>query len=261
MDNEGKQAVDIYRLVAWAHANRQRLIWISAAVLIIGGGIGIYTYYKSNRETEANNALSSINGLSMAEGTTNAAAAGPYVKVAADYAGTSAAARALLLAGGVLFDAGKYQDARQQFEQFLANYSDYPLANQALMGVAKCYEAEGKLSEAATRYKDFVDHHPSDPALPDAKSALARVYLAQDKPELALQEYEDLLRNRNNDSWTAEAGIQREELLNKYPKLRKVTPPPAALQPPTITMPPKALAAPPTVSSNSSAPSTKPTKP
>ena len=241
MDKDVKQSADFYGLVAWAHANRKQLIWISAIVVIVGGGIGIYNLYKSNREAEANTALSDIKPLSDPDEQTNAAAADPYIKVAASYSGTGAAARACLLAGDILFQSGKYQEAQQQFSRFLSEYPDYPLADQALIGIAKSYEAQGNLADAATRYKDFVDHHPASSALQDARSSLARVYLAQNKPELALQEYEQLLQGRNNDSWTAEAGSQREELLEKYPNLKKVVaPPPTAAQ--QFTMPTNAPA-------------------
>ncbi len=261
MENEVKQTADFYRLVAWIHANRKRLIWISAAVLIVGAGIGIFNWNKSNREAQANEALSNIKLPASAEESTNAATAEPYLKVANDYPGTSGGARALLMAGGILFDAGKFQEARKQFEQFMAQYPDYPLADQALLGVDTSYEAEGNLTEAASRYKDFVEHHPAASTLPQVKSALARVYLAQNKPELALQQYEDLERSRNNDSWTAEAAIQKEELLTKYPNLKKqplVTTPPVA---PLIATPPKTNAAPPAASSNLPPQPAKPSKP
>ena len=260
MENEVKEASDFYHLVAWVHANRKRLIWISAIVVIVGAGIGIYNWNKSNRETQGSEALSNVSPPASAEGSTNAAAAEPYLKVAAEHAGTSGGARALLMAGGILFDAGKYQDARKQFEQFLAQYPDYPLADQALLGVATSYEAEGNLTEAATRYKDFIEHHPTASTLAQTRSALARVYLAQNKPELALQQYEDMERSRGNDSWTSEAGIQREELLTKYPNLRKQPPAPttpAALLP---TKPLKTNAAPSTASTNLTTQPAKPAK-
>lgn len=237
MENEVKQTTDIYRLVAWGHANRKRLIWISAVVLIVGAGIGIFKWTKANREAQANEALSNVKPPSSAEESTNAAAAEPYLKVAADHPGTGGGSRALLIAAGILFDSGKFQEAQKRFEQYLKEYSDYPFADQALIGEDASFEAQGNVAEAATRYKDFIEHHPSASTLPQAKSALARVYLAENKPELALQQYEDLERTRNNDSWTAEAGIQKEELLAKYPNLRKL--PAAAATPaaPMITVP------------------------
>ena len=255
MEKELKKTADFYQLAAWVHANRTRLIWISALVVTIGAAIGIYNWNKSNRETQANEALSNINAPLGVEENTNASSAEPYLKVAAEFKGTSGGARALLIAGEILFDAGKYQEARKQFEQFLGEYPDYPLADQALLGVDASYEAEGNLTEAATRYKEFVDHHPAASTLPQAKSALARVYLAQNKPELALQQYEDLERNRNSDSWSAEAGIQKEELLTKYPNLRKQ---PTA---PMINVPPKVPSAPPAASSNLTTTPPAPAKP
>ncbi len=258
MENEVKQTADFYRLVAWMHTNRKRLLIISAVVLIAGGGIGIYNWNKSNHETQANEALSNINPPSSAEESTNAAAAEPYLKVAAEYKGTSGGARALLIAGGILFEAGKFQEAQKRFEQFLGEYPDFPLADQALLGVDASYEAEGNLTEAATRYKDFVERHPTASTLPQAKSALARIYLAENKPELALQQYDDLERTRNNDSWTAEAGIQKEELLAKYPALRKQTPVPATTSAPMTITPPKPPSA---ASTNPTVLPAKPAKP
>ncbi|HZQ45884.1 MAG TPA: tetratricopeptide repeat protein [Verrucomicrobiae bacterium] len=260
MEKDIKQATDFYRVVAWMHTNRTRLIWISAIVLIVGAGIGIYTWNKSNRETQANEALSKVSPPSSAEESTNAAAAEPYLKVAADYPGTKAAARSLLIAGGILFDAGKFQEAQKRFEQFLGEYSDYPFADEALLGVDSAYEAEGNYAEAATRYRDFIDHHPTSSSLPQVKSALARVYLAENKPDLALQQYEDLERNRNNDSWTAEAGIQKEELLAKYPNLKKQAPAPIVSSAP-LTVTPKSPSAPQTSSTNMTLPSTNSSKP
>jgi predicted negative regulator of RcsB-dependent stress response len=264
MEKEAKQSADIYRLVAWAHANRKWLIGISAAILVVGAGIGIYNWNKSNREAKANEALSNIILPSSAEESTNSAA-DLYLKVAADYPGTSGGARALLIAAGILFDAGKFQDAEKRFEQFLGDYSDYPWADQAMVGVASCYEADGKMAEAATRYKDFVDRHPTASMLPQAKSALARAYLAENKPELALQQYDDLERNRNNDSWTAEAGIQKEELLARFPNLKKQPPSPVNATAPMIAVPPHAptttSAVPPAAVTNLTAPLSKPTKP
>ena len=246
MEKEVKQTADFYRFVAWAHANRKRLIVISTVVLIVGAGIGIYNWSKSNREAQANEELSNIKLPASAEESTNAVAAEPYLKVAADFPGTSGGARGLLIGGGFLFDAGKYQEARQRFEQFLSEYGDYPLADQALLGVAASYEAERNLTEAASRYREFIDRHPAASTLPQVKSALARVYLAQNKPDLALQQYEELERGRNNDSWSAEAGIQKEELLTKYPNLRKQPTAPASPAAPMMDVLPK----PPAASSN-----------
>ena len=94
--------------------------------------------------------------------------------MANDYPGTTAAARALLTAAGMLFDAGKFKEAQDQFEKCLRDYSDFPLVNQASLGIAACLEAQGKTADAAARYDDYIKRHGSDSTIQQAKSALAR---------------------------------------------------------------------------------------
>jgi predicted negative regulator of RcsB-dependent stress response len=244
MDNEVKRTADLYRLVAWAHARRKQLIWISAIVVVAGALAGIYVWHKNYNESLASETLSQLPAPS---GTQNGSAgdAAPYVKLANDFSGTGAAARALLIAGGIFFDGGKFADARTQFERFLQEYGDSPLASQAALGIAACLEAEGKTAEAVAHYNDFVNRHSTESVLPQAKSALARLYVAENKPEQAFELYRQLAQVNNQDSWSAEAGIQAEELLQKYPELRKKLMPPASHAPssaptlPSLNLPKK----------------------
>jgi predicted negative regulator of RcsB-dependent stress response len=242
MDNEVKNTADFYRLVAWAHARRKQLIWISVTVVAVGLIVGVYTWHKNYNESMASESLSKLKLPASSEPAT-ATGADPYLKLASDYPGTRAAARALLIAGGILFDANKFKEAQSQFEKFLAEYGDFSLASQAAIGVAACLEAQGKLPEAASRYDDIVKRHSMDPTAPQAKSSLARIYVAQNKPELAFELYQQMAQANNQDSWSSEAGIQAEELLLKYPNLRKPAPAPAAPAPsatsPTLNLPKK----------------------
>jgi predicted negative regulator of RcsB-dependent stress response len=248
MDKAVQQSADFYQLAAWFHANRQRVIAITSAVLVIAAIIGIYFWHKDYRETEANNALSNIKlPAPSREAQANPADAQPYVSVADEYAGTSAASRALLMAGGTYFNAGKFDQAQAQFGRFLAEYPDSPLANQASLGIAASLEAQGKVPEAAARYDDIIRRHPTDSIVPQAKSALARLDVAQNKPEEAMRLYEELAKTGNNDSWSAEASSQLSELLAKYPNLRKQPPAPApapSASTPVFSVPPSAQPAP-----------------
>ena len=232
MDKDVTQSADFYRLVAWLHANRQRLIRISVAVLAVAAVITGYVLYKQHVETAASEALSLLKPPRYSEEALNinAADAEPFLKLAQERSGTRAAARALIIGGGILFDAGKFDKSQEAYEQFLREYPEDPLASQAMIGVASSLEAQGKLADATARFSDLIKRHQADATTPQAKSALARLYLAQNKPELALQYYEELARANNNDTWTSEAGIQIQELLAKYPNLRKpVAPAPAPL--------------------------------
>lgn len=243
MDKTSQQTPDVLNLVAWAHANRQRLILTAAIVAAIGCIVGFMMWSKNHREATANEALANLVPPTGIQSAT-AADAEPYIKVANEFTGTAAGARARLQAGQILFDAGKFSDARAQFEQFMGQYPNYPLVSQGAVGVAACMEAEGKTAEATARYEDIATRHAVDSTTAQVKSALARLYMAQNKPEQALQQYEEMLRSGNNDSWTSEANLQRGELLAKYPKLVKpVAPPPSTGLPspsaPTLLQPVK----------------------
>ena len=233
MDKEIQQAADFYRLVAWAHKNRKPLILALVGVVVIGGAIGIRAWHRDYAEEQANTALMAVKlPNSVAEAADPKFAEG-YHRVATDHPGTTAAARALLLAAGVNFNAGQFEKSKTDCEQYLREYSDFPLTGQALVGVAASYEAMGNVKEATAKYDDIVKHHTADAVASEAKSALARLYLAQNQPDQALRLYEELERDSQArpDSWTTDAKRQAGELLAKYPNLRK----PVAM--PTNSMP------------------------
>jgi predicted negative regulator of RcsB-dependent stress response len=243
MESNATQTADYYKLVAWADENRKRLIGITVAVVVIVAGITAYVYYKEHRETQASEALSSLKPPGTPPAKGGPAPADDYIKLAQANSGTGAAARALLIAGGIFFDSNKFVDAQKQFENFLSQYPESPLSSEAMIGVAASLEAQGKKDEAAAKYKELIDRRSGDSVIPQAKSALARIYESQNKPELALGLYKELAEkaNANNDTWSAEAPIQMEELLTKYPKLRPA-PAPVSSMPMKMPAPVKSLA-------------------
>jgi tetratricopeptide (TPR) repeat protein len=230
MDKDVKQSADLYEMMAWFYAHRKQVISISATVLLIAAVVGGIIWHKNYVETQAADALSAIKGPTTAQEIASPAAstAEPYLKVDSDYPGTRAGSRALLVAGGILFEAGKFDQAKQAFDKFAGEYPESPLLTQALVGQAASLEAQGKIAEAATHYDELIRRHQTDATLPQAKSALARLYVEQNKPEMAARIYEELARANNNDSWSIEAGIQLQELLAKYPALKKAAPAPSA---------------------------------
>ena len=225
MDKEAEPKADVYDLVAWAHAHRKRLIVIAAGVLALGATIGIYVWRNNAREADANGALSLLPIPATVRTADAATVAGQYAQLADTYANTSAGARAMLIGGGLYFDAGEPAKAQALFERYLHEHADYPLTTQALVGLAACLDAEGKTADAISRYEEFLRTHPTDSAAAQVKAALARLYAAQNKPDRALHLYQDLF-SLNNSSWASEAQIQAAELLGSNPDLRK--PPPTS---------------------------------
>jgi len=247
MDEEVKTTAALYRAAAWAHARRKQLMWTTIAVVVIGLTAAIYIWQKNQNEITAAQAYSQLKSPLGLE-TLPATAADPYIHLANDYSGTQAAARSLLVAGSILFDSGKFKESQTQFERLIREYPDFPLADQAAVGIAACLEAQGKTSEAASRYEEILKRSPYGPLMPQARSSLARLYVALNKPELALQMYTELAKANNPDSWSSEAGMQANELLQKYPNLKKappkpapqvITPAPGAHPPALLTPPPK----------------------
>lgn len=237
MDKEVKQGDDIYALVAWADKNRKQLMWTVGTVLIVAACAGIYFMHKNSREISANEAFCALKLPIPGRDTPTAAAAAQFAQVADEYPGTSGGARAMMTAAGIYFEAGEYEKARTLFGRLLVEHPDYPLADEAALGVAVCLESEGKLAEATARYEEIVRRGTPDSTWPQARSALARLYAAQNHPDRALDIYKEMLQARNGDSWTMEAQVQARELLEKYPQLRQQLAPPAAPAAPATTGP------------------------
>ena len=239
MDKEIKHEADFYRFVGWAHANRKKLSWVGAVILIIAAVIGFLAWHKDYAEQQANAALLAVKLPASPQEAGSSALAEAYSKVAAEHSGTTAAARALLLSGSVYFNGGQYDKARGEFDKYLRDYSDFPLTGQALVGVAASYEAQGDIKHATEKYEELVKRHAAETVLGEAKSALGRLYLAQNKPDLALRYYEELDRDSQTrpDSWTAEAKREIMDVLAKNPSLRKPMAAPTNSMPfaPTLT--------------------------
>jgi TolA-binding protein len=216
----------------WFEANRQKALMGAAAAVLVIVIAWFLIWQHGQKEITAGNALSDVTAAQMS--APGAAQENPqaYLKVAADYAGSAAAARAVLIAAGAYFMDGKYGDAQTTFEKFIREYRSSPLIGQALLGVAACYEAQGKDNEALTAYKDIYTRHPNDSVVPQARFAAAGLYEKQKKPELARDLYEQVERDSRFSILGSEAGMRLEELAEKNPNLA-----PAVTNAPVLPVP------------------------
>jgi predicted negative regulator of RcsB-dependent stress response len=221
MDKEAKQGSDLYALVAWADKNRKQLMWTVGAVLIAVACVGFYLMHKDSREVSANEAFCALKLPVPGRDAPTAAMAAQFEQLADQYPETSGGARAMLAAAGIYFETGDFEKARVLFQTLLSEHPDFPLANEAAMGVAVSLEAEGKVAEATARYEEIVRRATPDSTWPQSRSALARLYTQQNHPDRAFAMYKEMLEGRNGDSWTMEAQVQVRELLEKNPALRQ----------------------------------------
>jgi TolA-binding protein len=172
-------------------------------------------WQQEQRRIDAGNALSDV---AVGNGSQRTDTPEAYLRVAANFPKSSAAAQAVLLAAGNLFVEGKFTEAQAQFENFIRQYRESPFIGQALFGAAACLEAQSKTEQALTAYKDLVARHSKESVIPQARFALARLYEAQGKPELARDLFEQVEHENPYSSLGSEAGMRLEDLNSKYPK-------------------------------------------
>jgi len=113
------QSMDKFLL--WGDAHKKQLLIAAGTVIVVGLAIAFWFVHKNNVQADANNALSMIVSHEATPSSPSPSAEA-YLKVADDYAGTDAAQRAAVLGASELFAAGKYDDARGQFQKFMQQY-------------------------------------------------------------------------------------------------------------------------------------------
>jgi predicted negative regulator of RcsB-dependent stress response len=223
------------KLLTWFETNKKP----AAMGVVIAIVAGFVTWFLMNqheqKETAASTALSSLVLKQPNSPLDRPASAEDYLKVAANYPGSSASGQALLLAAGRLFEENKFAEAKTEFERFMREHRNSPLVGQAAMGVAVCLDALGKTTEAENAYKDVIARHATENFVPQAKFALARIYEAQNKPELARDFYTQV--SQSDSTFLGDhARLRVEDLTTKYPKL---VPPVQSPTSPTFTIPKK----------------------
>ena len=222
MQTDVTQTDSLYRFWAWFETNKKQVSWAITALVVVGLIAWFFMWRQSEKEVNASEALSHVSTPQLGSAGARPDTADAYLKVAASFPNSSAAARAQLLAAGSLFVEGKFPEAQSQFEKFMRDHRDSPFMSEAQMGVASALDAQGKTNEAVTAYKNIVDHHPNEYVGAQAKFALAALYEAQNKPELARPYFEEIARADPYGSLGSESGMRLEELKIKFPNL--VTP-------------------------------------
>jgi TolA-binding protein len=228
MESEAGQLPLSHKAWAWFEANKKPAILGTGALMVVGVIVSFFVYRQGQEDLAASQALSDAMVPQLMGAAGQGQSAQAYLKVAATYPKTSAAARALLLAAGSLFAEGKYAEAKTQFDRFTREHRDSSFMGQALLGVAACEDAQGKTKEAMMAYKNVIDHHPGENVVAQARFALGCLHEAQNDPEKARTEFESVARENPYGSLGSEAGMRLEELKIKYPKLTPVTPAPTS---------------------------------
>ena len=242
METEAPPSVGLYNFLGWFETKKKLLVQIGVGALVAAAVIGFLVWRSSQKQIEAEQALA---GIRMPFSPSDLPAPGTgdaLAKIATEYPGTPAAAKATLRAASVYFGEGNYAKAKDQFDLFIRNHSDSPWISQAIYGLATCLDAQGNVPEAIAKYEAFIKTPGSDILGDQARLNLARLYEQNKQPEQALELLNKMTSAQQGYS-PAAAEVQEKirELYTKYPKLVPTPTPPPSIPPqimaPTIVTP------------------------
>jgi predicted negative regulator of RcsB-dependent stress response len=229
MESDLTQSALFDKLWVWGEKNKKQLLWGSIAVVVVGLGVAFWLAHQSERQNDANDALSKLTTQAVLPGKAELAP-DSLLKVASDYSGTDASQRALMLGAADLFDNGKYDEAQARFQEFIKDYNDSPFMAQAAFGIAACQDAQGKTNDAVSAYQSVIDRYPTQNVGPQAKLALARLLEGQGKFSEARNNLEDILRSAQG-TIASEADQRLRELNTAHPEVGSTNRPPSTALP------------------------------
>ncbi len=232
MQTQDAPAELLFKLWPWLEANRNRIIGVVAAIVVLAG---IYYFINTQHEQNEINAGEAMTQLLLTPSGSLNQSADELTALAAKYNGTEAAKRALLQGASSMFGAGRYADAQAQFQKFLDGAPSGPLAATAQLGVAASLEAQGKMDEAVAAYKRTAAGYPRTASELEADYALGRIAESQGKLTEALNNYDAALQMGGMGGSLAQAAYDRVRVIKA--ELDASQKPATAVKPAVTTSP------------------------
>jgi tetratricopeptide (TPR) repeat protein len=226
MTSEGTESTRMLELQAWLEVNKKRVAIGIVAVAVVAAGVAIQGWMTRESERTASSALLQLQ-LSESSAPGGTVPASAFQQLAADHAGTAAAARSHLLAGEVLYQDGHYAEARTEFERASSLLKDDSLKAVAAFGRAVSLEALGQTAEALQAYQDVTLRHPTSSTAGQARLAMAGLLERTGEPKQALEVLREL-SGLIDSAWSGAAKSREESLLQRHPELAPTPPEPGA---------------------------------
>lgn len=135
--------------------NMTRIVLGIVGLLVLTGGIWLYVNYRTERKAEASLALFRAEAVYM--NGNFALAATEFDRVAEDYSGTVEGAKAVFFAGDSYFKAGRFDMARERFEQARRELPQRsPLMINCVNGLAAVAEQLADHDRAIELYREAL---------------------------------------------------------------------------------------------------------
>jgi len=160
--------------------NFRKLVWIfviAVAAICAYGFIHHQSTLKANEAAEAFTAVKTVEDCDL---------------VISRYAGTNAAANALMTKAGLLWDQNKKSSAIDALKEFTTKNASHPLVVNALLGLGSKLDSMGDRKEARVIFERITRDFPSSEAAPLAQVRLGDLLWADDRQDEAKKAYEAL---------------------------------------------------------------------
>jgi TolA-binding protein len=196
--------------VFWQQHGKKILAGLAVALLV-----GLFMYYRQRSATEQAEAAAAQLAAARDPATLQ--------RIAQDYRGQPIGAQALLRLAQEEAHAGRYPQAGEAYQSFLAQYPSHAMADTAQLGLAAVQEAQGDFQNAKMRYEQILRSRPGSYTAIAAKLGYARCCEALGLTKEAMQAYEELRPVTRGSAWETEVTLRWMVLSRSQP--------PAALPP------------------------------
>ncbi len=202
-------AEGIGTVVRFVQAHRKGLVAAAVGVIIILAAVAAYSWYRIHQGQLARAALAEAEQAMQPETPGKPANTDEAMKrfeaVAKNYRGTESAEEALIRLGNLQYDAGKMDEARATYADYLKTYSRGRFVLPAAIGKAYVDEAKGDYQAGADTLSQALNRSKNSPLAGEGYSDLARLYEEMKKPEDALRVYNQILEQYDQTYWAQQA--------------------------------------------------------
>lgn len=205
-------------ILIWVQDHKNPLLIALGCIVGVSLIIAGATSYLGYQENQALNALSGVKNTIEPASSDDPAEKAPqitadqylqasakYQEVFKKYSVTKAGKLALLYAAENYFKAGKYDQASESYQKFIANFNENQyLKTLAFEGLGYSYEALGEFAKAAEQFEKAAD--PGQQIIrPFGLLNAARNYELANNPEKSIELYEKFIEDFPESSLQASA--------------------------------------------------------